>query len=129
MNKAIEQILHFDNISSRELFELFTDANKHAEITRGAKTSISALEGSSFSLLNGNLKGKNLRIVPNRMIVQSWRGNVWRDDDLDSILTLVFNDTPKGCKLHMVHAFTPDQFDERWEEVYWQPIRKYLKNK
>ncbi len=33
------------------------------------------------------------------MIVQTWRGNVWKKDDLDSILTLVFTNTPKGGQL------------------------------
>jgi activator of HSP90 ATPase len=127
MNKVIEQKVLFKGSTAKELFDIFVNPKKHSEIHSGAEAKISSRAGRRFSLLNGNLKGKNLLIVPNKIIVQTWRGNVWKEDDLDSILTLVFTDTTKGAQLDLVHAFTPDQFIELWEQVYWQPIRGYLK--
>jgi activator of HSP90 ATPase len=129
MNKVIEQRVQFDATTAKELFEIFLTAKKHAAIHGGAKTKISKHEGEEFSLLNGNLTGRNLMVVPNKMIVQSWRGNVWKKDDLDSILTLVFSNIKDGAQIEMVHAFTPSQFTELWNEVYWQPIRKYLRKR
>lgn len=126
MNKTIEQQIDFPGSTASDLFEIFLDPEKHSAIHGGAKVIISKKEGSRFSLINGHLKGKNLVIVPDRIIVQSWRGDVWNKDDLDSILTLVFSDTEQGARIDMVHAFTPDQFTEHWEEVYWSPIRDYL---
>ena len=127
MNKVIEQKVLFKGSTTKELFDIFVNPKKHSEIHGGAEAKISSSAGRRFSLLNGNLRGKNLLIVPNKIIVQTWRGNVWKEDDLDSILTLVFTDTTKGAQIDMVHAFTPDQFIELWEQVYWQPIRDYLK--
>jgi activator of HSP90 ATPase len=127
MNKAIEQKILFKRATAEELFDIFVNPQKHSAIHGGATTKISNKEGDSFSLLNGNLKGKNLLIVPNRMIVQTWRGNVWGKDDLDSILTLVFINTPKGGQIDLVHSFTPSQFTELWDEVYWQPIKEFIK--
>src|SRR5688572_1265011 len=127
MNKVIEQKVLFNGSTTRELFDIFVNPKKHSEIHSGAEAKISSRAGTRFSLLNGNLTGKNLLIVPNKMIVQAWRGNVWKEDDLDSILTLVLTDTTKGAQIDLVHAFTPDQFVEAWEQVYWQPIRDYLK--
>ena len=127
MNKVIEQKIHFKGATAEELFDIFVNPQKHSEIHGGAAARISSKEGDSFSLINGNLNGKNLLIVPNRMIVQAWRGNVWKKEDLDSILTLVFTNTSKGGVVDLVHSFTPDQFNELWEEVYWQPIRVFLK--
>lgn len=129
MNKAIEQKIKFANTSAAALFDIFLDSKKHAAIHGGAKTKISAKEGETFSLLNGNLTGKNLKVVSNKMIVQSWRGNVWKESDLDSILILVFYDVKDGAQIEMVHAFTPDQFIELWDEVYWRPIKDYLEKK
>jgi activator of HSP90 ATPase len=126
MNKVIEQTIDFQNASSKVLFEIFTDPKKHSIILGGAKVKISAKEGAEFTLFNGNVTGKNLRIVPNQMIVQSWRGNVWKTNDLDSILTIVFKDITSGCRLYMVHACTPVQFDEQWEGLYWKPIKNFL---
>src|SRR5688572_25586845 len=126
MNQTIEQTIEFKGTTATELFNIFLDPEKHSAIHGGARTKISNKEGDSFSLLNANLNGKNLLIVPNRMIVQSWRGNVWKKEDLDSVLTLVFTNVKGGAQIQMSHAFTPDQFTELWEEVYWQPIREYL---
>lgn len=128
MNKAIEQTIQFNSTTADELFDILLNPKKHSQIHGGSKTNISKKEGATFSLLNGNLTGKNLMIVPNRMIVQAWRGNVWKKDDLDSILILIFTDTKNGAQIEMVHAFTPDQFVELWDKVYWQPIKQYFIN-
>ena len=129
MKKAIEQKILFRGATAKELFEIFVNPQKHSAIHGGARTKISSKEGDRFSLLNGNLNGKNLLIVPDRMIVQAWRGNVWEKDDLDSILVLVFSDTGNGAKIEMVHAFTPNQFRELWHEIYWQPIKEFIRVK
>lgn len=128
MNKAIEQKILFKGATAAELFDIFLNAKKHSAIHGGAETKISKKEGDTFSLMNGNLSGKNLMIVPNRMIVQSWRGNVWEKSDLDSILTLIFSDTKDGGQIEMVHSFTPNQFPELWDKIYWKPMKDYLKN-
>jgi activator of HSP90 ATPase len=129
MNKTIEKTIDFKGTTARELFEIYTSSKKHTEIHGGRKAIITDTEGEQFSLLNGNLEGRNLLVVPYRMIVQSWRGNVWRKNDLDSILTLVFSDISRGARIHMTHACTPDQFEEMWDEVYWEPIKAYLFSK
>lgn len=127
MNKAIQQTIHFKGVTASELFHLYIDPEKHSALHGGARTYISGIEGDKFSLLNGNLTGRNLQIIPDRMIVQSWRGNVWKEQDLDSILVMTFLNTPGGSTIEMVHCCTPPQFKELWDEVYWKPIRKYLK--
>lgn len=126
MNKAIEQKVEFKGATAAELFDIFVDPEKHSAIHGGAEAKISAKEGDTFSLMNGNLTGKNLMIVPNKMIVQSWKGSIWEQDDPDSILSLIFSDTKDGAQIDMVHAFTPEQFPDKWEEIYWTPIREYL---
>lgn len=127
MNKAIEQKIRFQGATAEELFNIFVNPKKHSAIHGGAATKISNKEGDNFSLLNGNLNGKNLLIVPNRMIVQAWRGNVWEKDDLDSVLILVFSDTRTGGQIEMVHAFTPNQFTQLWNEIYWRPMKEFIK--
>ena len=129
MSKTIEQTVNFKGTTAAELFDIYVNPTKHSAIHGGAKAKISAKEGTRFSLLNGNLNGKNLLVIPNRMIVQSWRGNVWLEDDLDSILTLTFHDTNGGAKIVMAHSFTPSQFQERWDEVYWKPMKEFIKRK
>ena len=126
MNKTIEQTIKFTGTTAVELFDIYVKPEKHSILHGGAETKISAVVGEDFSLLNGNLVGKNLLVVPNRMIVQSWRGNVWEENDLDSILTLVFSNTKTGAQIYMTHSCTPKQFKHLWKQVYWDPIKEFL---
>ena len=130
MNKTIEQTIKFRGTTAAELFDIYINPEKHSILHSGAETKISGKVGESFSLLDGNLNGKNLMVVPNRMIVQSWRGNVWEENDVDSILTLVFSDAKTGAQIHMAHSCTPKQFKHLWKQVYWDRMKEFLaKNK
>src|SRR5688500_1888077 len=111
MNAAIEQTVFFEHSTPEELFDIFINARKHSEILGGADVKITEKEGAPFSSLNGLLTGRNLMIVPGRMIVQSWKGDVWKKGDLHSVLILTFTAVDKGCQIYMVHANTPDQFE------------------
>lgn len=128
MNKVIEQTILFENATPATLFDIFTNPAKHSAVLGGASVTISRKVGDRFSCMDGLLTGKNLVVIPDRMIVQSWRGNVWKDEDPDSILSLTFTAVKKGAQIYMVHANTPHQFTERWEQVYWAPMRAYLKD-
>jgi activator of HSP90 ATPase len=130
MINVIQHTVEFEKATPEELFGLLMDSRKHAEIIK-AEVRISRKEGESFSAFNGMVTGKNLTIVPNQMLVQSWRGNVWKEDDLDSIVMMTFASTKRGAKIDLVHANVPDQFVkvEKWKELYWQPMKAYLSAK
>lgn len=55
--------------------------------------------------------GRNLVVVPKRMIVQAWRGTPWSDDDLDSVLVLTFETCASGARVKLVQAMVPDAGD------------------
>jgi len=127
MAKTILQSVEFD-ASPEELFDIFLDPKQHAAVI-GSKVSVSAKEGDEFIAFDGHVKGRNLLIVPKRMIVQCWHGSVWNEGDLDSIQIMTFEKTSRGAQIILVHANCPDQFTERWNELYWEPLRAYLKRK
>lgn len=127
MAKTIQQTVRFMNVSPGQLFDIFMDPEKHALLIN-ANVSINQQVGAEFTAFNGVVTGKNLMIVPKRMIVQSWRGNVWSGADLDSIQILTFDEIPGGGQITLVHANCPDQFIERWNELYWDPLSAYLKH-
>ena len=89
MTKPIVQSVTF-KASPEELFALFTDSKKHSAAT-GAKASVSAKAGAKWTAFGGMLLGKNLAVVPGKMIVQAWRASHWHESDLDSILILNFS--------------------------------------
>jgi activator of HSP90 ATPase len=129
MTKAIQQSVTFE-AKPRELFEIYMDSRKHSAAT-GAWAALSRKVGGKFSAFDGALRGRNLAIVPGRLIVQAWRASHWKKSDLDSILVLTFSKDPEGGRIDLVHMNVPDH-DHRgvsrgWPKYYWKPWRAYLK--
>jgi activator of HSP90 ATPase len=129
MPKTIQQTVRF-NVSPNRLFETYIDSKKHSAATN-SKAFIDRRVGGKFSAYEGYIKGKNLFIVPNRLIIQSWRGLDWRKRDLDSTLILTFSKIRSGSRLDMVHANVPNHMyrhiKKGWFEYYWQPWKSYFK--
>lgn len=123
---AVQKTISYKGATPEKLFEIFMDAKKHGELIK-ARVTMNRKTGGKFSAFDGLVTGKNLLVVPHHLIVQTWRGSVWRKEDVDSILVLRFDKTPAGAQINMVHAFLPPQFEERWDELYREPLRSYLK--
>ncbi|HEY5103154.1 MAG TPA: SRPBCC domain-containing protein, partial [Steroidobacteraceae bacterium] len=58
--------------SAAKLYRMYLDPKQHAAFT-GAPVQIAARPGAAFVAFGGALTGTILQIVPNRLIVQSWR--------------------------------------------------------
>ena len=129
MTKPIVQSVIF-KASPEELFEIYTDSKKHSAAT-GAKASVSAEAGAKFTAFDNMLAGRNLVVIPGRMVVQAWRATHWKDVDLDSILVLNFSKAPGGGRVDLVHVGVPVHdhkgVTKGWPRYYWKPWKKYLK--
>ena len=73
--KTIQQTVKFP-APPEKLFDIFLDSKKHAAAVN-SQASVSRKVGGRFRIFGGVLQGKNLAIVPKRMIVQVWRGSNW----------------------------------------------------
>ncbi len=128
MMPAIRQRVRF-NASPARLFNMYMDSRQHSAATH-AKAVVSRKVGGKFSAFGGTITGKMLLIVPNRMIVQSWRAKHWKKTDLDSILVLAFSKTRRGTQIGLVHVNVPecdhDGVSNGWGKYYWKPWRTYL---
>jgi uncharacterized protein YndB with AHSA1/START domain len=60
----------------REVYEALMDSRKHSKFT-GAKASISRKVGGRCSVYGNYIRGINLDLIPNKRIVQAWRGSDW----------------------------------------------------
>jgi len=67
---------------AESLFAMYTDPAKHAAIT-GAPVAISLEPGSPFQAFNGALTGATLQIIPQRLVIQSWRSTKLNEGDPD----------------------------------------------
>jgi activator of HSP90 ATPase len=128
MSNAIQQSVRFA-APPAELFEMYIDSKKHSAAT-GGRARISDKVGAAFTAWNGQLRGKNLLIVPNRLVMQAWRATHWPASDLDSILVLGFSDAPGGGKVELLHMNVPAHDHEGvtkgWRKYYWTPWKKYI---
>ena len=117
---------------AEHLFEMYIDPEKHAAIT-GAPVVIGVAPGSRFHAFNGALTGATLQIIPQRLVVQSWRSIKFNEGDPDSTLILAF--APEGTngrngRIDLIHLDVPAHdyqgVVEGWETHYWRPWRRYL---
>ena len=131
MTAVIEQSVTFKS-TPPELYQLFLDSAKHSAAT-GAPAKISRKVGGKWSAFGGMILGKNLALVPNRMIVQSWRSSAWKSSDPDSILVVHFEKTKNGAAVHLAHVGVPGHdhkgVTQGWKKYYWQPWSKYFEGR
>jgi hypothetical protein len=128
---ALKQIVKFRGTSSVELFDIYMDASRHGAAL-GAPVSVSRQVGSEFAAFGKDgIKGAMLHIVPKRLIVQSWRSNVFEKGDPDSIVTLAFSDVGDTGQIDLFHANIPVRLYENtnvgWKTMYWARWREYLR--
>ncbi len=132
MPKNIVQKVVFKNTTPKALYELYMDSKKHSVAT-GAPAKISAKEGGKFSAHSGYCFGKNLQLIKDRLIVQSWRGSDWDKSEDDSTFIIQLEPKGKDVILEAFHINLPDKqakdIDGGWYTFYWEPWKKYLAGK
>lgn len=127
MSKIIHQTIEF-NAPPEIIFELLMDEKKHAAFT-GAPAEIGHKAGDSFSVWDGYAVGKNLEIIPNKKIVQTWRASDW-PEGVESKVTFELNAKGDGCELKFTQTSVPDEFtkdiEQGWIDNYWDLMKVYL---
>jgi len=129
MLKTLTQTVLFKQTTPQALYKLYMDAKLHTTVT-GDIAKISEKEGAIFSAFSGYITGKNLQLVKNKLIVQSWKGSDWKKKDLDSNFILQFHKQGNDTLLIMVHANVPEKhakgIKDGWNTYYWKPWKEYL---
>jgi len=111
------------------LCRMYLDPVEHAAFT-GSPVTISAQPGAPFRAFGDVLTGTILQVVPDRLIVQSWRSPHWGPADIDSTLILSFWPEVDGGRIELVQVNVVDNdfagVCHGWEKYYWTPWRAYL---
>lgn len=132
MPKTIRQKIVFKNTTAKDLYDLYMNSKKHA-IATGAPANISAKEGGKFSAHDGWITGENLKLVKDKLIMQSWKADDWSAKDGNSTFLIFLEPKSKDVVLHVIHANVPDKdyesISKGWYEYYWEPWKKYLAGK
>ncbi len=129
MSKPILQTITF-KASPHEVYEILMDSEKHAAFS-ASRAEISREIGGVFTAYDGYIRGKNLELVPDKKIVQSWRAVDWPEDHFSTV-TFLFTAVPDGTQLNFSHVDVPDgteeEFAQGWVDNYWELMKKFLED-
>ena len=129
MAKSIAQSVVF-NATPSEIFDMLMNSRKHAKFT-GAPARLSTKPGAEFSAHGSYITGRNIEIIPDTRIVQTWRGSDW-PEGAHSIVTYSLTPAAGGkTKLTFTQHGIPDEhvksISSGWREYYWEPMKAMLK--
>lgn len=114
------------------VYKAWLSSKEHSAFT-GSAAKMSAKVGGAYSAYNGYINGKNLKLEPNKYILQSWHASDFTEDAEDSMLEVLLEANPKGSKLTLIHSGLPesrmDEFKQGWKDFYFKPMKKYFSGK
>jgi activator of HSP90 ATPase len=128
--KTIRQSVTFKT-SPHEVYKALMDSRQHAKFT-GAKAKISRKVGGKFIAYDGYIEGINLNLVPDKKVVQSWRGSDWPENHY-SRATFSLRKIKNGTRLTFTQTGVPGQeyhdIRQGWRDYYWKPMKEMLEKK
>ena len=115
--------------SPHEIFEALMDSKKHSEFT-GGKVIISRKVNGKFSAYDDYATGKNLQIIKDKKIVQTWKASDWEPSE-NSKVVFDLKKVKNGTKIEFTQYNLPDRFykgiSKGWKEHYWEKLKDYFK--
>lgn len=115
------------NATPEEVFKAITSAFT-VELWSGYPARIEPIENSDFSMFDGDITGKILKIVPEKQIVQEW---FFGDQPEQSIVTINLSSVKNKTRIDMSHTNVPDtDFEDieiGWKNYYWGALQEFYK--
>ncbi|WDR05403.1 SRPBCC domain-containing protein [Devosia rhodophyticola] len=96
------------------VYGILTTSAKFSEMTGGSGAEIDAKEGGAFSMFGGDIRGRNVELVPGKRVVQAWRSNAW-PEGVYSIISFVLQQDGQGTNLAFSQSGYPDGAKEMLE--------------
>lgn len=88
--------------------------------------------GTKFTLWGGSIWGKNLKVIPEKELVQEWFSDEDTKWDKPSIAAFTLKKDKDGTVLELIHTDVPDKYaksiEEGWREYYLGPLKEYAQN-
>jgi activator of HSP90 ATPase len=127
MSKPIHQTVTI-KATPHEVYEALMDSKKHAAFTH-SEARISRAVGGRISAYDNYIAGKNVKLIPDKKIVQDWRAVDWPEGYFSRV-TFELAPVPEGTRLDFTHTGLPKgteaEFTQGWIDNYWEPMKRYL---
>jgi activator of HSP90 ATPase len=115
--------------SPHEVYEALMDSKKHSKFT-GAEAKISPKIGGKFTAFDDWASGVNKELVPDKKIVQTWRGADWPKGHYSAV-TFELKQVGKGTQLDFTQTDIPEELfndvAQGWVDWYWDKMKVYFK--
>jgi activator of HSP90 ATPase len=107
---------------------MLMDSKRHTAFT-GSEARISRKVGGKFIAYDGSLEGTNLELVPDKKIVQSWRGSDWPEGHYSKAV-FSLKEIDGGTRLTFTQTGVPadlyEDYRQGWHDYYWKPMKTLL---
>jgi len=117
------------NASPTEVYGLLTSSQDFARMTGGRPADISTEVGGAVSMFGGDIRARNVELIPGKRVVQAWRSYRW-PEGVYSIVRFELVPEGKGTRLVFDQAGHPDEAQQMleggWSQMYWQPMNAAL---
>jgi uncharacterized protein YndB with AHSA1/START domain len=112
-----------------KIYRAWLTSKGHAAMT-GGDAKCSAKVGGKFTAWDEYISGKNLELIPDQYIKQSWRTVEFDPDQPDSLLEIQLKEIKPGItELTLTHSdlLAKDiKYKKGWVESYFDPMKSYF---
>lgn len=122
------EIQNFFPVKPSELYEGWLDSGVHSNMT-GGSANMSKIIGEPFTAWDGYIRGKNIKLIQDQEIIQTWRTSDFKEEDEDSELIIKLIASEGGTTLSLFHSKIPKgqpDYAQGWEEHYFTPMKEYF---
>lgn len=93
----------------------------------GGPAKMSDQVGFKFSLWDGEISGKNIELILNRLLVQEWTEGEW---EKPSVVRFSLVEDKNKTIIDLVHSDYPesehDDLESGWKDFYMGPLKKFV---
>jgi activator of HSP90 ATPase len=114
------------------IYNAWLDSQEHALMTESESAVASHEIGANYKAHGEYISGKNLELIPNVKIKQSWRSDSFKESDPDSIVEVLLEEKGNVTQLSLIHSEVPEQeshVEQGWVDYYFEPMKRYFSEK
>ena len=125
--RSLHQIITIE-ADPHEVYEVLIDSEKHSNLTE-SNAKMSRKIGGKFTAFDNWASGKNIELVQDKKIVQTWRGEDWPEGHYSTI-TFLFkkhgNETIIDFKQTEITDDVYEDIKQGWIDYYWDKLKEYF---
>jgi len=120
------------NASPDVVYNAYLNSNEHTAMT-GGEAKITPIVGAEFSAWDEYILGKNMELIPNQYIKQSWRTSDFPFLQHYSIVEINLQSLPNNRTLFKLKHSELEEKDihykQGWIEFYFEPMELYFNHR